>query len=235
MSTDFRFPGATDRTTLIGATGSGKTTCAVWLWSHQSFRKPWVVVDFKRESSFDEIGMPPIQQIDLRTIPKKPGAYILTPQPGQDEALESWLWRIWEKENVGLVIDEASLMPDGNAWQAILQQGRSKRISVIACTQRPAWVKRGLFSEASFFCVYRLQDKRDYRVIEGFVPTDLSLPLPEYHWRWYDVSKNRLLAMAPVPPAESSADRIRSKLPSTVRIFHNFVRGEGRPKLTRSK
>jgi hypothetical protein len=226
----FRFPGGDTRTTVIGATGTGKTTCGVWLLSHQRFdKRPWVIVDFKRESIFDAVGIPPIKQISLSAKPPKaPGLYIVSPRPDQDDALEAWLWRVWEKENIGLFVDEASLMPDRDAFRAVLQQGRSKLIPLIACTQRPVDVKRGLFSEASFFCIYRMQDRRDYRTIEGFVPGDLSKPMPPHHWLWYDVARNVKLNMAPVPPPADVAAELRATLPLTFSPF-NWTLTPGRP------
>lgn len=225
----FRFPGADTRTTLIGATGTGKSTCAVWLWSHMRLdKRPWIVVDFKQDEIFDLIGIPPLEPCSLSSVPKKAGGYIVSPTPGSEEHLDHWLWKVWERGDTGLVIDEASLMPDTSAWQAILQQGRSKRIPVIACTQRPVFAKRALFSEASFFGIYRLQDRRDARVIEGFVPADLSRPLPEHQWRWYDVRRNKLLRMGPVPPPEVCAEQMRETLPSRVTLFGNFTRRPGR-------
>jgi len=232
----FRFPGGDDRTVCIGATGSGKTTCATWLLAHMRFeRRPWCIIDFKREALFDDVGAPPLEPIGLSNIPRRKNTcYLLTPRPDEEEQLEQWLWRVWERENIGLFIDEASLMPDCPAWQAILQQGRSKRIPVICCTQRPVMVKRAVFSEASFFAVYRMQDKRDYRIVEGFVPADLGLPLPEHHWRYYDVARNRLLSCSPVPPPDEVATQLRDALPMTVKPFGNFWRGEGRPQIKRS-
>jgi hypothetical protein len=219
----FRFPGGDARTTVIGATGSGKSTCGVWLLSHQRFdRRPWVILDFKRETIFDTIGIPPIHQISLTAKPpKRPGVYLVSPRPDQEAELEEWLWRVWERENCGLFVDEASLMPDRDAWRAILQQGRSKRIPCIACTQRPVDVKRGLFSEASYFCIYRMADKRDYRVIEGFVPADLSRPMPPFHWYWYDVQRNQLLHMAPVPAPGVIAAETRERIPNLT-TWHPF-------------
>jgi DNA helicase HerA-like ATPase len=211
----FRIPGGDSRTTIIGATGTGKTTAGVWLLSKQRFdKRPWVAIDFKREALFDAVGFPPISQIDLGAKPpKRPGLYLISPRPDQDDALEAWLWRVWERENIGLFVDEASLMPDKDAFRAVLQQGRSKRIPVIACTQRPVDVKRALFSEASFFAVYRLQDRRDARIIEGFVPADLSRPMPPHHWHYYDVAANRLLHMQPVPAPDRIATELRERIP----------------------
>jgi hypothetical protein len=219
----FRLPGGDARTTCIGATGTGKTTCGAWLLSLQQFdKRPWVIVDFKREALFDYVGFPPIVELSLTSAPpKRPGLYLVSPRPDQENELEAWLWKVWQRENIGLFVDEASLMPERDAFRAILQQGRSKRLPVIACTQRPVNVQRPLFSEASFFCVYRMADKRDYRVIEGFVPADLSLPLPDHHWRWYDVAKNKLLTMAPVPPPNRVADDLRERAPART-TWHPF-------------
>jgi hypothetical protein len=217
----FRFPGGDSRTTVIGATGSGKTTCGVWLLAHQRLdKRPWIIVDFKREGIFDAVGLPPIQAITLTSRPpRKAGLYLVSPRPDEDELLEAWLWRVWERENTGLFIDEASLMPDKDAFRAILQQGRSKCIPTISCTQRPVDVKRALFSEASYFCVYRMQDVRDYKTVQGFVPGDLSQSRPPHHWLWYDVAQNVKLNMGPVPPPLAVADQLRDKLPMTFSPF----------------
>jgi hypothetical protein len=204
--------------------------------SHQRFdRRPWIAIDFKREAFFDRVGFPPIQAIDLDArIPRKPGLYLVSPRPGEDELLEDFLWRCWEHENIGIYVDEAALMPGGDAFPAILQQGRSKRIPVIACSQRPVNVARGLFSEASFFCVYFLLDKRDYQTIQGFTPADMAMPIPAYHWRWYDVHRQVLLEMAPVPHPEAIATRLNEAIPYRPSDWHPFgwtSRGEARAKI----
>lgn len=234
-SSGFRLPGGDSRTTVIGATGSGKTTCGLWLLSRQRFdKRPWVAIDFKMEPIFDAVGMPPIEEWSLgNKSPRKKGLYLTSPLPTDTEALEAFLWACFNRGNVGLYVDEASLMPDGGAWQAILQQGRSKRIPVIACTQRPVSVARPVFSEASFYCVYRLADKRDWKTVEGFVPADLGLPLKPYHWRWYDVARNRLLTMGPVPGPQTVAGELREAIPVR-ESWHPFSwtsRPTGRPSL----
>lgn len=231
----FRFPGGDSRTTVIGATGSGKTTCGLWLLAHQRFdKRPWVIFDFKMEPIFDVVGMPPIEEWSLKSKPPRgKGVYLVSPLPTDAEAVEAFLWKCFEKGNIGLYIDEASLMPDGGAFQAILQQGRSKRVPVISCTQRPVNVQRPVFSEASFYCVYRLSDKRDWKTVEGFVPADLGAQLPAYHWRWYDVAANRLLNMRPVPGPQTVAGELRGAIPLR-ESYHPFTwtsRTTGRPTL----
>jgi hypothetical protein len=221
----FRFPGGDSRTTIIGATGSGKSTCGLWMLSHQRFdKRPWLAFDFKREVIFDQVGFPPIRQISLGDkIPRQPGLYLVSPLPGEQDYVDAFLWRVWQRENVGLYVDEAALMPnDGDAFASILQQGRSKRIPVIACSQRPVGVARGLFSEASFICVYRVVDKRDYKIIEGFAPVNLDAQLPAHHWHWFDVQRNVQLAMSPVPPPGEIADILNARLPYQPNAWHPF-------------
>jgi len=236
MVSGFRFPGSNSRTTIVGATGSGKTTCGLWMLAHQRFdKRPWLIVDFKAETVFDQVGFPPVEEIALSARPpRKNGLYLVSPLPNDDEALEEFLWRVFRRGNLGLYIDEAALMPSGGAWQAILQQGRSKKIPVISCTQRPVSVARPVFSEAFFFCMYRLADKRDYRIAEGFIPADLAEPLPAHWWRWYDVEANRLLTMRPVPPPSKVAEELRlaAPQPTTYHPFRWTARPTGRPQLS---
>lgn len=222
--TAFRFPGGDARTTILGATGSGKSTCGLWMLSHQRLDvRPWIIFDFKREQFFDHVGFPPITAIALDDKPpRKPGLYLVAPRPGQDDAVEAFLWRIWEAENCGLYVDEAPLMPAGDAFPAVLQQGRSKQLPVIACTQRPVGVARGLFSEANFVCVYDILDKRDFDIIRGVVPAEMGRPLPWHYWRWFDRQKRVVVNMAPVPHPAIVAAQLADRAPYRPSAWHPF-------------
>ena len=220
----FRFPAGDQRTTILGATGSGKSTCGLWLLANQRLdKRPWVIFDFKREAFFDKVGFPPITQLDLDAKPpRKPGLYLVSPRPGEDDYVERFIWRLWERENVGLYVDEAPLMPAGDAFTAVLQQGRSKRMPVIACTQRPVGVARGLFSEANFVCVYDILDKRDFKTVQGVVPAEMSQPLQWHYWRWFDRERRVVLNMAPVPPPATVAAMLTANAPYTANAWHPF-------------
>lgn len=222
----FRHPGNQSRTCIIGATGSGKTSCALWLLTKQRLdKRPWIVIDLKREPVFDQIGFPPIEEISINDKPPRTrGLYLTSPTPKQSDDVERFLERVFERGNTGLFIDEAALMPDAGAYQMVLQQGRAKNIPVISCTQRPVNVQRPVFSEAGFFCVYMLADKRDYKIVEGFVPADLSRPLPPHWWRWYDLERQAyqgVMEMRPVPPPKQSVEVLRDRIP-VPRSWHPF-------------
>ncbi len=223
-STGFRFAGGDQRTTILGATGSGKSTCGLWMLAHQRLdKRPWVIFDFKRESFFDQVGFPPIRPMALDDkAPRKPGLYLVSPRPGEDEHVEALLWRLWEAENCGLYVDEAPLMPKGDAFPACIQQGRSKNIPIIACCQRPVGVARGLFSEANFVAVYDVIDRRDYKLIEGVVPASMAEPLPQYHWHWFDRARRQVLRMGPVPPPAQVAEQLAARAPYVANAWHPF-------------
>lgn len=221
MASDFTLPGAADRTAVIGATGTGKTILGAWLLSKQRFdKRPWVIIDFKGEELWDMVGTPPIQKLKLGSMPGKRGLFRMSVLPGQDEALEDWLWKIWKRGNVGLFVDEVSLMPQKAAFKAVLRQGRSLLIPVISCSQRPVDVDREVWSEANYISVFRLDDIRDYKVIQGFTRNaPIDRQLPEFHSHWYDKKKYTCITLQPVPPPAIIAANIKSVAPRPVSFF----------------
>lgn len=220
----FRFPSSSQRTTIVGRTGSGKTVFAHFVLSHQNFEAmPWVVFDFKGDALLSSI--PYIKQATIHDVPTQPGLYIVKPHPSEKIAVENFLGGVWEQENTGIYIDEGYMIEkDNDAFNAILTQGRSKNIPVICLTQRPAWVSRFVFSEADYFAIFHLNDKRDQKTVEYFLPTSIEERLDDYHSRWYDVGQDKIFRMLPVPNDGSTQQRFEEKLkpkeePKKFRLF----------------
>lgn len=215
----FRLPGAEDRTVVIGPTGSGKTVLGAWVLTKQNFRaRPWVALDFKGEELWDDVGDPPMRPLKLGAMPGKQGFYRVSVRPGQDDELEDWLWKVWEKGNIGLFCDEVSLIGRNDAFKAILRQGRSKRIPVIACTQRPVDCDREVFTESQYRSLFGIEDlHRDYPVIRGlFGMTDVRPMIAQLprHWSlWYDARQKSLTTLRPVPAPASLASDLRQTIP----------------------
>ena len=218
----FKFPDSSSRVSICGATGSGKTRFGNWLFSYSDFsRRPYVIVDFKGDDLIARIER--AREISLNEIPKAPGLYVLRPRPDQQEAVEKWLWKVWERGNIGLFFDEGYMIPNLGALNAILTQGRSLRIPTMILTQRPVYCSRFVFSEAGYFAIFRLNDERDYQTIRGFTPKndvfDFSNRLPPFTARWYDVSRDWSAIIDPVPGDEYILDRFDNAL----RVKHKGI------------
>lgn len=214
----FVLPGAADRTVIIGQTGSGKTIQGGWLLSRQRFdRRPWVALNFKDEDLWYRVGDPPMRPLRLGAMPGKRGLYRMDVHPGDEDALEDWMWKIWERGNVGIFADEVSLVPQKRAFKAILRQGRSKLIPVIACTQRPVDCDREVFSEAQYRSCFGLEDARDYQVIRGlFGNRDIREEAErlQRHWSmWWDTKQKALSILRPCPSPDTVAADLRLAAP----------------------
>jgi DNA helicase HerA-like ATPase len=208
----FKLPGNTERTAIIGKTGSGKTQAGVWLLSTRDLTaRPWVAIDFKRDKLLNSL--PGARELGLLdAAPKRPGLYLVHPMPGDGEALEALLWRIWEKGKIGVFVDESYMIDrDSEALQALLTQGRSKQIPMILATQRPVHVSRFAFSEADYIQLFRLTDKRDLQTVSAFMPGKLSV-LPPFHSHWYDNGRDYRCILQPVPSADTLRNSVAAQI-----------------------
>lgn len=212
---EFILPNAADRTTVIGATGSGKTVFAALLLSKQNFEKrPWVLLDFKNEELWDLVKSPPIQNLKMGDMPGKRGLYRMFVHPKDEDAIKDWLERIWTRGNVGLFIDEQSLMPKGPAMKAILRQGRSLQIPCIMCTQRPVGCDKEVFTESQYISVFSIETADDLKTVKDYTRNaPIEAPLPPYYSWWYDRRQKHLFRLQPSPPPDMVASLLRQVAP----------------------
>jgi hypothetical protein len=213
-------PNDRQRITIIGKTGSGKTQAALWQLANRSYTtRPWIVLDFKREPLINAI--PYRQYMDVTgRLPKERGIYIVQPHPRDREEVEDLLERIWDREHIGLFVDEGYMLhAHSPGFQAILTQGRSKSIPVIHLTQRPSWVSRFAFSEADYIQLFQLTDTRDQKTVKQFMPLPIEQPIPEYWSWWWDNSRNVKRVLRPVPDAATILDRFYNRLRQPRRVL----------------
>lgn len=208
---EFYLPNDSQSILLIGKNGSGKTRAAVWhLAQHDLANSRWIVINHKREKLINSI--PGASFMAMGEYPPDvPGVYIYQPRPDfDDENVTELLWWAYETENVGVYIDEGYMIsPKDPALNSLYTQGRSKRIPIITLSQRPSRISRFAVSEAAFYQVFYLVDKRDRKIIQEFMPCDmdgLMRPvdgqpriLQPYHSIYYDTSGDEPVIMAPVP------------------------------------
>ncbi len=202
-------PDDTQRIAIIGATGSGKTNAGLWHLSRRNFDvKPWIIYDFKGDATINAI--PGAVQISVDAeIPRYPGLYIVRPHllDVDDGAVEAQMWAIWERQNVGVFVDEALVIGRNNrGYRTLLTQGRSLHVPMIICTQRPSWIDVFTFSEADFFQVFRLQSSDDIKSVEKYVPHDLDERLPKFHSYYYNVGDDKIDVFKPTPDSAAILD-----------------------------
>jgi hypothetical protein len=198
-----RIPDDSQHLSIVGANGSGKTQAGLWHLSMRNITsRSWIVINWKKDASIDAI--PHAQNLELDQIPIKPGIFIAHPHPEQKNEVEDLMWQVWERENIGVFVDEGYMVPkDSPAFRAILTQGRSKQVPVIVLSQRPVWMDRFVFSEAQFFQIFRLQHSKDRKNVQEFIPKSIEKRLPEYHSYYYDVSNDEVRVLKPVPDIDT--------------------------------
>jgi hypothetical protein len=209
-------PNDTQRHAIYGMTGTGKTVFGLWCLSQRSFdRMPWIILDFKRDPTIADI--PHVDEIDVGDrIPSRKGLYVVRPHPQKDKEgpITDFFFRVWEKEGTGLFIDESYMINRyDEGLRAVLTQGRSKHIPVIALTQKPVWVSPFIHSESEFKSVFFLQMPRDIDTIQEWLPQrdnngNRVNPggLPDYHSYWYGVHGREIARMGPCPPEQDVLD-----------------------------
>jgi len=206
-------PNAKQRIALLGSTGSGKTLGGLWHLSNANFdTMPWTIIDFKRDEHIEAIER--AQHVSSNDTPKHPGIYVLQPEPEED--ISGYLTRVWRKGSHGVFVDEGFVMSEIAAneqrFKTLLTQGRSLRIPMIICSQRPAWITRFVFSEADYVQMWRLNDLRDQKTVESFLPRGAYKRMPDYHSLYYNVSKNKLVYLKPVPDEATTLQKIEDRL-----------------------
>lgn len=210
-----KFPGPTDRTAIIGRTGSGKTTAGMWHLSGKDFTKqPWVMVNTKGDPLINEIAaIKGVRTIDVSQTPGDEGLWVINPTPDQQDDMDAFFGRVWEKQNCGLYIDEGYMIEKTDKLNACLTQGRSRSIPMIVLSQRPAWITKFVFSEADYVQLFNLQRLEDRKNVGGLVPVDKNYRLAKHCSYWYNVGDDTLLKWNPVPDKPVIIESFRAAFP----------------------
>lgn len=209
-----RLPNDTERHVIIGTTGSGKTVFGCWCLSQRNFDEmPWLIVDFKRDDLIGKI--PRLEEISIDDkIPKRKGLYVVRPSivDTEDGAVTDMFYRIWERENIGVFIDEGYMIkPRDTGLRTLLTQGRSKHVPMINLSQRPSFVSPWLLSESEFKTIFYLDNPADIERVNQYMPAVDPSKLPDHHCYWYQRSGRELRSMSPCPPEGEILDAFDRK------------------------
>ena len=209
---------------IVGQTGSGKTIGAIWQLQ-QSALSPVIILDTKGEPAFNKIargetepGAGDAERLEiyddgetfLKAWKRRDQPEYIIVRPSAEEiaeplAMDLILTGIYNAGKSCLVyIDEAYQWHiagrAGPGLVGLLTRGRSKGMTTLISTQRPAWISRFCFSEAQKFYIYRLSDKRDMKTLAEYIHDFSNKTVAKKHHFWYyNVDMEACLSYRPVP------------------------------------
>lgn len=174
---------------VIAPTGAGKTTIVNELLPRRAG-----VVTFATKPSGRRDGAPPDSTLmKLTRLPKaerytlarewpvrgNPERVLLWPKferpgadvPNQTRVFEHALNEIFAAGRWCVNFDEVRYLCETLGLAKLVdqfwQQGRSQKLSVVSCAQRPAWVPRSMYSQATHLFLGRTNDEQDLRSLGG--------------------------------------------------------------------
>ena len=207
------------RALVLGATGSGKSVMMQEM-ARQALNAPVFVMDTKGDDGFLTLKQHDETDIVIESYKeflklmkttkrsKLPEYIIIRPnavEMTEPEILDSYLQYIYDNvANCYIVVDEAGQIHSsgGRALPGLinlLTRGRSRNITTIIGSQRPAFLSYFCYSEVTKIIVYRINNRKDRSKIADFstYPID-SIPLP-YHFYYFEVNKDSGVWYKPIP------------------------------------
>lgn len=189
---------------IVGQNGSGKSQMLMKLALENEQQS--IIFDTKLDDDFlylakkSEVLKVVTSYIDFVRAVKKGDFDYLIVRPTKIEianpkALDNYLDFLTSFKNFSIFIDEAYPFHAGNGrcyegLNCLLTRGRSYKLSVICCTQRPAFISNFIYSESSYFFVYRLMLLKDRKVVSDFIPYPKDEILENFHYYQYDIVEN---------------------------------------------
>lgn len=189
------------RSAIFGMTGSGKTAFACWLLKRLPDECcPVIIYDTKIEPKFEALA----NSVVVETIDD---AYAIAQEAAHDYiivrpnvqvmndpvTLDRWLlFHYTYLQGMAAYIDEAYTFhrnsQAGPGLTALMTRGRSKGITTILSSQRPARISRFLITESETHFVFRLRDKQDMQRLDD-VSEDFSkrAKLEKHYFYFIDV------------------------------------------------
>lgn len=171
-----------DRVSVIGRTGSGKTTLfktllRYWIYATREWYPYHIVVlDTKKDGDFDGLGK---KFTRLKNLTRLWDEYrILIYEPHEEEMNEEFYNGFFRflrmsKEPLLLVIDELASVAKGNKvsyeYELLMKQGRSKNQAIWAGIQNPVYVPHDFLSQAEHYFVFDLLMDTDREKMAGII------------------------------------------------------------------
>jgi hypothetical protein len=195
MKTEKRsiLPQTGERALIVGQTGSGKSAFLIWLLMRVPM-SPVIIYETKEEPKFEHFPGVVFCQTEeqLADAYHNQNADYIVMQPDIDTcsnptALDELLYTHYMQfPNSVCAIDELFMFHNsgrhGRGLLGLYTRGRSRGITTIACTQRPAWISGFAISEAQKYFAFYLEMVNDKKKLK---PALVDLPDPAKHGFYY--------------------------------------------------
>lgn len=203
-----------EHVTIVGPTGQGKTTLAVELVEP---RRHVLFLATKPEDpivgELERSGWRVTRELEIRTVNGRiidrrlvywpPAGRLGEVRVKQAEAMHRALDYVYRSRNWTVLADETVWLADDLRLEdditTLLYQGRTLGISFVALAQRPAWVPRACYSQASHLFLFATSDRDDLRRladIGGSKVEEIRMLLPtlqKYEFLYYGTRTGALL------------------------------------------
>ncbi len=186
---------------VVGDTGTGKSTLMVRLLSSRRFT---VAVKTKRDPiAFPGKRITRVQKLNDARVDRwhldlSSGRKIDQLRGFQQREIATLFDKVWDQGGWTVLLDEAyyidTLLKMRSRVEAMLTQGRSMGVTIMAGIQRPVDVSRFVLSSCSHLLVFR-QDGRDIQTITKAATTDLASvlsSLDRFEFAWYHRPTRRI-------------------------------------------
>lgn len=211
-----------DRVSIFGRTGSGKTFFAKhWLLPHYDRYVFW---DIKHESTDIEHDIVVNNPKQLKNSIKNYNKILYQPTSPTDKDFDDICKIIFDSKNNALYVDEAAMVSTPTKilynHKVLVTQGRSYDVGIINVSQRPRDLHNTLISESEHLFVFALSLETDVLKLrqQMGVAADEIYYLPEYHFLYHNVKLNKSYVFKPikVPTTEELKER---KIPK-LEVYH---------------
>lgn len=236
-----------ERAVVIGQTGSGKTTLNLLLLQHLP-NSPVIIYDSKEEPKFERL---PASRLvydvdDLADAVDDQGVDHIIFRPSVDllpdwQAMDELLLRHYHDfRGVDCYIDELFTFHSSNGGygkglNALYTRGRSRGITTIASTQRPARISKFAMSEAQHVFLFHLNARKERQKVSDETGMEEMDNPPKYHFWHYRTddpgAPPQLFAPVSLPPEFDTGytDPLPADAPDnpTTEIGHVWLGGRG--------
>lgn len=204
-------PSEGEKLLIVGQNGSGKTAFAAWLLERIR-TAPSLIYDTKDESKFAAL---PKSRIAgdwdgvWEAMDDGESEFVVFRPPLEElndpERLDAYLLEHYHNfPQVPAYIDEAYSFHkngrEGPGLTALFTRGRSRGITTIISSQRPARISRFCITEAQRVAAFRLMDRKDRQRLADVIPNFDRMEAPKpFHFHYFLAGDDYPILYPPVP------------------------------------